>query len=426
MGSSSVTMSAVTTSKYSELSDELRSSLLMQGFRSELGSYALVPGTGLKVMVGLGEVPASHEIRHAFETVLPTIPPGTTVDVEGLDGLELAVATSALLARGLTVNSATHDEKLIAEAVISAQNWTNASGCELHPEAFAILARETAITHGLEINVLDREALTAGGFGGLLAIGQGSKYSPQLVDLLYRPDRPQRRVCLVGKGITFDTGGLSLKTPVAMMGMRMDKAGASIVLALMSALSQLNIPVEVRGLLALAENMPGPESVRPGDVVTARNGKTIQILDTDFEGRVVMADALAYGGEREPDVIIDIATLTYQIAIALGNDIGGLFSNDDALADELMRASARVGEPLWRLPLASQYRDQVLTPSGVKNHPESDVGRAITAGLFLESFVPTGTRWAHLDITGPAWRGKASDAGATAFGINTLLEFLRD
>lgn len=417
-------MSATTTTLFSELPSEVQSHLLIQGFHGQLSAHALAPGPGLQLMVGLGDRPTPTDIRIAFEAALPSIPMDSPVQVIGLHDQELEIATIALLERRLNVLNATPSALVIAQAVTRAQEWTNAAGDELNPEAFAMLSHGIAANHGLEIEVLGREELMAGGFGGLLAIGQGSKYSPQLVDLRYRPDTYQRQVCLVGKGITFDSGGLSLKTPTAMMGMRMDKAGASMVLALMSVLDQLKIPVEVRGLLALAENMPGPNAVRPGDIVTARNGKTIQILDTDFEGRVVMADALAYGGEEAPDAIIDVATLTYQIAIALGNEIGGLLSNSDSLAGALLESSDQVGEPLWRLPLAPQYRDQVVTNTGVKNHPESDVGRALTAGLFLEAFVPEGTAWAHLDLTGPAWHGKPSDAGATGFGIKTLLRYL--
>jgi leucyl aminopeptidase len=196
------------------------------------------------------------------------------------------------------------------------------------------------------------------------------------------------------------------------------------VLAVIAAARDLCLPIEVRALMPLAENMIGPSATRPGDVATAWNGTRIRIMDTDFEGRVLMADALALGSSDAPDVIIDVATLTYQVAIGLGNDVGGFFTTSNDLGAHLADAGHHCGEPLWRLPLVESYLDQVLTSDGVKNHPESDVGRAITAALFLRHFVQSGVAWAHLDLTGPAWRGPASADGATGFGVRTLITLL--
>ena len=215
-----------------------------------------------------------------------------------------------------------------------------------------------------------------------------------------------------------------MKRPDQMMGMRMDKAGAAAVLAAISAVASLQLPVEVRALLPIAENMVGPSATRPGDVVKSRNGRTIQILDTDFEGRVLMADAISFAAEENPGLIIDIATLTYQVAIALGDEIAGLFSNSDELAQKLLDAGSEVGEAAWRLPLAEEYRRHVATKTGVKNHPESDTGRAITAALFLQEFIPEGVEWVHLDCTGPAWVGPPSAEGATGYGVLTLIRVL--
>jgi len=407
------------------LSPARQEALRLQGFSGLIGQHGVLTDDGNEVFIGLGEDVNATTIMRAIRLGLPHIPVGTEVAITGIDEQFRELVSSAVLQAGVIAIDATDDAAVIADAVLRAQEWTQAPGAQLYPQAFASVAQQVAADSDLTINVVDADQLVKEGFGALTSVGAGSAYGPCLIDLRYTPENPKRRITLVGKGITFDTGGLSMKSPAAMMSMRMDKAGASVVLAVMSVLAKLQVPVEVRGLLAMAENMVGPQATRPGDVVIARNGTPIQIMDTDFEGRVVMADAIAYAGEESPDAIIDIATLTYQVAIALGNDIAGLFSNDDALADALLAAAAQAGEPLWRMPVAEQYLDQVVTATGVKNHPESDVGRAITAALFLREFVPPGVAWAHLDCTGPAWIGKASAQGATGFGVRTLLDYLR-
>jgi leucyl aminopeptidase len=211
-----------------------------------------------------------------------------------------------------------------------------------------------------------------------------------------------------------------------MQGMRSDVAGAATVLAVLAGLRRAGCAVGVRAVLPFAENMPGAGAVRPGDVVTAWNGTQIQILDTDFEGRVVLADALALAAATHPELIVDLATLTYQAEIALGPEIGAVLGRDDAAVQRLLAAADRAGEPMWRLPWATRYLDQVRTPSGVRNHPLRDSGRAITAALFLGEFVPEDVPWVHCDLAGPAWRGDASADGATGFGARTLLELLTD
>ena len=314
---------------------------------------------------------------------------------------------------------------IIARAIARARAWTNASAAALNPSAFVALAEQEAATHGLSFASIVGEDLSSKGLRAILAMGSGSPHPPALIDLSYCPPKPRARVTLIGKGVTFDTGGLSLKSPQAMSSMRQDKCGAATVLAVMGALHELQVEVEVRALLPVIENMIGPRSMRPGDSVDAWDGTKITVLDTDFEGRVILADALALASSNQPDLIVDLATLTYQVMIALGPAIGGLFSRDDATAALLKSASERAGEPLWRLPYDERYLSEVRTQTGVKNHPESDHGRAITAALFLGQFVPAHLPWAHLDITGPAWRGPASSDGATGFGVRTILSLLR-
>ncbi|MBM2615655.1 leucyl aminopeptidase family protein [Actinoplanes sp. LDG1-06] len=293
----------------------------------------------------------------------------------------------------------------------------------LTPAAAASLARRIADNAGLTCSVLGPAEVAAQGFGGLAAIGGGSANGPHLVTLDHLPEAGPPEVALVGKGITFDSGGLSLKSPAAMQNMRLDVAGAATVLAVMAGLRRAGCTIGVRAVLPFAENLPGPGAARPGDVVTAWNGTEIQILDTDFEGRVILADALSLAADASPRLLVDLATLTYQAEIALGPEIAAVFGRSDAAAPVLAAAS-RAGEPVWELPYDERYLPQIKTGSGVRNHPLHDSGRAITAALFLGEFVPRTVPWVHIDMTGPAWSGNASIDGATGFGARTLLELL--
>jgi leucyl aminopeptidase len=317
---------------------------------------------------------------------------------------------------------------LAADTVRLARRLVSAPANTLTPARAADWAQQIARQAGLQCTVLDPSDISAQGFGALEAIGSGSPNGPRLVRLRYTPDRDAgpagRTLSLVGKGITFDSGGLSLKSPAAMQAMRLDVAGAATVLSVMAALPRAGCAVTVTAVLPFAENLPGPQAVRPGDVVTAWNGTQIQILDSDFEGRVVLADALALAAAEHPDLLVDLATLTYQAEIALGPQIGALIARDDAAAAIVLRASEDCGEPMWRLPWAPRYLDQVRTPFGVRNHPLHDSGRALTAALFLGEFVPADVPWVHCDMTGPAWAGNASVDGATGFGARTLLRLV--
>lgn len=419
----------------SSLPVHIRQALELQGFTDVAGQVAAVTDPDLTVYCGLGSDPDRYGLRAAI-AALP-LQRGSRVRVVGSllpesQGRLEAAAVAELLEAGFDPGTEGLSPaqrnwcECEAAAVRRAREWTNAPGGDLPPEVFADVALRTAQEAGLIASVLTESELADGRFGAILAVGQGSRYQPRLVDVRYEPAVSHGYVALVGKGITFDTGGLSLKSPAAMASMRMDKVGAASILAVMSVLPELGVPMRVRALLPLAENMIGPAAVRPGDVVQGRSGVPITIVDTDFEGRVLLSDALTYATEESPDLIVDVAALTYQVVVALGSEIGGLFASDDRLAHRLLEAGHASGEDLWRLPLAQRYRSQVRTENGVKNHPEVDSGRAITAALFLSEFVPGGLPWAHLDITGPAWQGPASGAGSTGFGVRTLLRFLQD
>jgi leucyl aminopeptidase len=237
-------------------------------------------------------------------------------------------------------------------------------------------------------------------------------------------------VALVGKGITFDSGGLSLKTTDSMVGMKGDMAGAAAVLATFSALDSVRPPVRVLGFLPLTDNMPGGDATRVGDVLRIRNGTTVEVLNTDAEGRLVLADALSLAGEAEPDAIVDLATLTGACMVALGTGIAGLMGNHDGFVEQVRAAAGTAGEPVWPLPLPDELRPQLDSDvADMKNVGTGRWGGALIAGLFLERFVPEDVPWAHLDIAGPAdatEEASESRKGGTGFGVRTLLRLLSD
>jgi leucyl aminopeptidase len=311
-------------------------------------------------------------------------------------------------------------------ATTYARDLVNEPGSALGPADLAAEAARLAGERGLECEVLEDAALERGGFGAVLAVGRGSATPPRLVTVRYRPDGARAHVALVGKGVTFDTGGLDLKRGASMVGMKDDMAGAATVLAVLGAAAELSLPLALTGLLPLVENMPGGTAARRGDVVRARNGTTIEISDTDAEGRLSLADALSLAVEAEPDAILDIATLTGSAVAGLGPTCTAVISNTPALAVRVLAAAARAGETAWELPLVEDYRrfldSEVADLRNATEHP----GDAIQAALFLRQFVG-GRPWAHLDIAGPATLKEASyyqPKGATGCMVRTLLELL--
>jgi leucyl aminopeptidase len=321
-----------------------------------------------------------------------------------------------------------------AAATNLARDLSNEPANALHPADLATAARRLLAGKGVTVKIKDEKELAREGFGGIIGVGQGADHPPRLVELRYRPAkgprgaarRPAGEVVLVGKGITFDSGGLSLKPADSMKTMKTDMSGAAAVLATMSALAELDVDLAVTGYLASAENMPSGRATRPGDVLTMKNGKTVEVLNTDAEGRLVMADALALGAAAKPDAIIDVATLTGACAVALGNRYTGLMANDEALAAELLEAAAEAGEPTWRLPLPPEYHKEIESDLADLKNVGDRYGGALVAGLFLEEFVD-GRPWVHLDIAGPA-RAESEDGylskGSTGVAVRTLLSWL--
>jgi leucyl aminopeptidase len=316
----------------------------------------------------------------------------------------------------------------VAEAVALARDLVNEPAGGLTPSRLAQLATEVAEREGLSITVLDEVAIENEGLGALRGVSLGSDEPPRLIELVYEPPgRARGTVALVGKGITFDSGGLSLKTADGMMTMKTDMAGGAAVLATMSALPTLGVKTKVIGFIPTTENMPGGRAIKPGDVLKARNGKTIEVLNTDAEGRLILADGLSLAVEAKPDAIIDLATLTGAQVVALGRRIAGLMSTNDSLLEQVEEAADRAGEPVWELPLPDIYRKDIDSDvADIKNIGRPGQAGTLIAGLFLREFVAD-VPWVHMDIAGPA-RSDEDDTylrkGATGFGVRTLLELL--
>ena len=317
----------------------------------------------------------------------------------------------------------------VAGAVALARDLANTPSMTKTPEWLADEAATVAAEYGLSARIWREAELAAGGFGGLLGVGSGSAHPPRLIQLSYQPAQADRHVVLIGKGITFDSGGLSLKPTDGMKTMKTDMAAGAAVIGAMSALGRLGVRARVTGLVPAAENMPSGTAMRVGDVLRHYGGKTVEVLNTDAEGRLVLADALAYADDvLAPDLMVDLATLTGAVRVALGSSLAALYATDDELAAGLLAAGAASGERLWRMPLAEDYTDALESPVADLANVARTGGRAgsIDAALFLRE-CPGGRAWAHLDIAGAA-RAAADDGentkGATGFGTRLLLRWL--
>lgn len=315
---------------------------------------------------------------------------------------------------------------ILADSVAIARDLVNTAPVDLHPESFAAHAVAAGAEAGIAVEVRDEDALEREGCGGLIAVGRGSARPPRLVRLEHAPASPAAHVALVGKGITFDSGGLSLKPAKDMGDMKSDMAGAAAVLAAVLAAARLELPVRVTGWLALAENMPSGSATRPSDVITIRGGRTVEVLNTDAEGRLVLADALVAAAEEDPDVILDIATLTGAQLIALGNRVSAVMGDDEVRSDVVAAADA-AGEQFWPMPLPPELAESMKSPiADIANIGDRN-GGMLVAGLFLQSFIPD-RRWAHLDIAGPALNTHEpwgyTPKGGTGVGVRTLVTVL--
>jgi leucyl aminopeptidase len=316
---------------------------------------------------------------------------------------------------------------LNAEANVLARDLINEPASTLTPSVFAERAKEVAHEHDLVSKIWGPAELSERGFGGLLGVSRGSEEEPRFIQLRYVPANPKGKVTLIGKGVTYDTGGYSLKPPSSMEQMKTDMAGGAAVLGVMSILGRLGIKLEVHGLIPATENLVSGKAVKPGDVIVHYGGRTTEVMNTDAEGRLILADALAFASEQKPDAIIDIATLTGSMTVALGKKGAGLFSNDDDLATEIGEAGDRAGELFWRMPMWAHFKGELDSEIADQKNVGSRYGGAITASLFLESFLKEEVPWVHLDIAGPARADSDKDEisrGGSAFGVRTFIEWL--
>jgi leucyl aminopeptidase len=329
---------------------------------------------------------------------------------------------------GKRIQTAVDHALAVTEAVCLARDLVNEPGGSLTPTKLAERAAKVGEQAGFVVVVWDQKKIKAERLGGLLGVNRGSTQQPRLLELRYEPDRPRATVALVGKGITFDSGGLSIKTSDGMIGMKGDMGGGAAVLGAFAAIAALGAKVRVLGFIPLTDNMPGPDATRVGDVLTIRNGTTVEVLNTDAEGRLILADGLSLASEAAPDAIVDLATLTGACMVALGDRTAGLMGNHRGWIDQVRAAADDAGEAVWPLPLPPYLRAKLDSDiADLKNITGGRYGGALSAGLFLQEFVGDGIPWAHLDIAGPADASEVDGEvvkGGTGFGVRTLVELL--
>jgi leucyl aminopeptidase len=342
---------------------------------------------------------------------------------------EVVVLTDSARTKG--AKQAAETARIVSTATALARDWVNTPPGDLTPEAFAaavVAEHRSRRPDKVKVTVTDDEALRKGGFGGIIGVGQGSANPPRLVRLSYNPRGAKTHLALVGKGITYDSGGLTIKPGASMTTMKSDMAGAAAVVAATFAIAELGLPVRVTALAPMAENMVSGSATRPGDVLTMYGGATVEVLNTDAEGRLVLGDALALAAETKPDLVVDVATLTGACETALGDRVAGILGNDDQLVERITAAGARAGEVLWPLPIAEEMPVKVRTYSKVADLMQHNVdlyGGALYAAAFLQEFVGD-HRWAHLDIAGPGFNSRGPyghvPSGGTGFTVPTLVE----
>ena len=397
-------------------------SVVVTGLGEGTSRRATYPHTVLRSAAGaaLRTVRGKRTVAVALPTPKPTAATGAT-----------ASGPRVLVVSGAGQGRAAKDAVTRAGILGSARDWArdlvNTPPNYLYPASFAdaVKKRVAGSTARVTVSVLDDKALVKGGFGGIVGVGQGSVHPPRIVTMSYSPASPKASVALVGKGITFDSGGLNIKPSSGMVTMKCDMAGAAAVAATVIAAAELALPVAVTGYLCLAENMPSGTAQRPSDVVVMRNGTSVEILDTDAEGRMVLGDGLCLASEKDPDWVVDIATLTGAQVVALGTDIAGVMGNDDTFRSRVVDAADASGEGAWPMPLPVEMRAKLDTPTADLAHKGDRDGGMLTAGIFLKEFVGEGIPWAHVDIAGPAFNDKGpkghTPKGGTGFGVATLL-----
>ncbi|HEX6757773.1 MAG TPA: leucyl aminopeptidase [Propionibacteriaceae bacterium] len=388
-------------------------------------------------LVGIGSLSVAVSLGTAGPEQLVAVAEGALLGSYDYEPISAEPATGGTVGAITVINSsevkaadvvtATH---IVAQAVVTVRELVNIPANLLYPESFAEQVRNLVRGSKIVIDVLDETALSEGGYGGLMAVGGGSSRPPRLVRLSYSPRGARFHLALVGKGITFDTGGLNLKPAEGMYTMKCDMAGAATVLVAAHAIAQLGLKIRVTAYGALAENMPSGSAFRPSDVLTIYGGKTVENGNSDAEGRLVLADALARANEDHPDLVIDVATLTGACVVALGERTVGLMATDDATADLVLDAAETAGEDIWQLPIPREIRSKLDSKvADLRSVGHDRWAGALVAAAFLREFVADGTPWAHLDIAGPAFfDGKPYGyvaSGGTGVGVRTLIALAR-
>ncbi len=395
-------------------------------------------GTALRA-AGAKKTPVPDNASDSAKTVAIALPALTADEAEAvttgalLGGYSFrkyraapAADIAATLLTGEGNAAAVKRGQVIANAVNLVRDLVNTSPLDLSPAALSAEAERVAAEAGLAVEVLDEVALKDGGYGGITGVGQGSTRPPRLVRLAYTPAGATKTVAFVGKGITFDSGGLSLKPPKSMETMKCDMSGAAAVLAATAAAAELALPVNVIAYMCVAENMPGSSAQRPSDVIRIYGGKTVEVLNTDAEGRLVLADGLARSAEDHPDLVVDVATLTGAATVALGRRTAGVMGSSDEVAAAVAAIMRAAGEPAWAMPFPEELRKGLdSTVADLANIASEPGGGMLIGGLFLREFVPAETAWAHLDIAGPAFNDKApfgyTPKGGTGAAVRALI-----
>ena len=437
------------------------------GFKNENGSVAVVPSatdakSTLTAYVGVSPDADAEAQRRAVASGLRAVSKASTVaiDFTALDELDInAIAGAAVMttyrfddyrkksaktgadlgpkkitvvtpdARKAAAKNALAEALIVAESVNKARDWVNTPPGDLRPPAFADAIR-SSVAEGVKVTVWDEKRLAKEKCGGILGVGQGSQEPPRLVTLTYSPKGASTHVALVGKGITFDSGGLSIKPGSSMMTMKCDMGGAAAVVSAINAIARLGLKIKVTAFACLAENMPSGTATRPGDVLSMRSGATVEVHNTDAEGRLVLADGLALATELKPYYIIDAATLTGAAMVALGTQTWAVLGNDEELENLVLSAAKTAGESMWRLPIVEEMKSAVnsSTIADIKQHNPKPYGGTLFAAAFLREFVGE-TTWAHLDIAGPAFNDGGArhytPEGGTGAGVRTLVETVR-
>ena len=440
----------------------LQPTLSTLGFEGKEGQVAKLPTSGvikaaLVIFVGVGEdsQPTAESLRRAAATGIKATANADSVSIAFptedddavqaiTEGVELgmyrfdryksspdeqtvnSVAILSERSRSKAAKAAVERGEAVAAAVCLARDWVNTTAGDLTPPAFADAVGEAAANDRVKVTVWDDARLAKENCGGILGVGSGSDSESRLVQIAYKPKKPVAHLALVGKGITFDSGGLSIKPGQSMMTMKCDMGGAAAVIAATLAIARLGLPIRVTCLVGMAENMVSGSSTRPGDVLTIRGGTTVEVHNTDAEGRLVLADALVLATEQKPDYLVDVATLTGACVVGLGERTTGVLSNDDTLRSAIPRIGDEVGEPTWPLPIAEEMRATVRSSNiaDLRQHNPKPVGGTLYAAAFLREFVGE-SRWAHFDIAGPAFNNESAygyvPKGGTGAAVRTLI-----